>query len=378
MSESIFSLESDGDILAACRRRLQQSGRLLRALGGEEDTPSTAAAPEAAAAASLATGTASSTAAACDGAAMDARQRLRLGLDEYDTLPYVLDVGVRVEGRAAAPAQLLWFPATLKAVSMAATSLGGGSGELDETATYEVLFDDGTVEREVLRRYLRSPGVGQTRRDRRDRMRADVGGLGVVGARSDPDADPIAQILYLDRFACPAKALAALGDLDLDRVRRAKGLFDTLFADLPTAKGKEVAQAERRRLADMAQPPAAGGQQDGGVGSQDGGVPSRPAPTTSTSSLVYGEIEFASFAVTLQKVIHRFAAAPAAPLGGKRFYDIGSGTGKPVFAAALLQGGAAFSSVVHRVGAECSLCSTLPAAHAGCESAVPGWLAPPA
>lgn len=53
-----------------------------------------------------------------------------------------------------------------------------------------------------------------------------------------------------------------------------------------------------------------------------------------TTSLVYGEVAFEPFAMALHKIKHKFGG-----LGSKsQFYDLGSGTGKPVFAAVLLHG----------------------------------------
>merc|ERR1740117_57760 len=51
------------------------------------------------------------------------------------------------------------------------------------------------------------------------------------------------------------------------------------------------------------------------------------------STLVYGEIKFEPYAITLQK-IKKLYGGLAGP--GGVFCDIGSGTGKPCFAAALL------------------------------------------
>ena len=48
---------------------------------------------------------------------------------------------------------------------------------------------------------------------------------------------------------------------------------------------------------------------------------------------MYGEITFESFAIALEKIKKRYDGLKEK--GGK-FYDLGSGTGKPVFAAALL------------------------------------------
>jgi len=53
----------------------------------------------------------------------------------------------------------------------------------------------------------------------------------------------------------------------------------------------------------------------------------------SASTLVYGEIRFDPYAVTIEK-IKKWYGGLQQP--GGIYYDIGSGTGKPTFAAALL------------------------------------------
>ena len=52
------------------------------------------------------------------------------------------------------------------------------------------------------------------------------------------------------------------------------------------------------------------------------------------SSLVYGEIAFEPFGITFEKIKKRYGGM--APGSGGVFYDVGSGTGKPAFAALLL------------------------------------------
>lgn len=62
------------------------------------------------------------------------------------------------------------------------------------------------------------------------------------------------------------------------------------------------------------------------------------------STLIYGEIEFTAFAIVIQKIIHIYGKADvgsSGPMGilqskGGLFYDLGSGTGKAVIAAACL------------------------------------------
>ena len=48
---------------------------------------------------------------------------------------------------------------------------------------------------------------------------------------------------------------------------------------------------------------------------------------------MYGEISFESFGSCLEKIRKRYGGLKEK---GGRFYDLGSGSGKPVFAAALL------------------------------------------
>lgn len=78
----------------------------------------------------------------------------------------------------------------------------------------------------------------------------------------------------------------------------AQAIYDSIFSSFPAYHGKQVSRRAR--------------ETDGLTG----------------SSLVYGEIEFSSFFATMEKV-DKF--------GGEKkvFYDLGSGAGKPVIAAAL-------------------------------------------
>ena len=54
------------------------------------------------------------------------------------------------------------------------------------------------------------------------------------------------------------------------------------------------------------------------------------------STFVYGEISFQSYAIAFHKVRHVYGGLKPARGHGAVFYDLGSGSGKPVFAAALL------------------------------------------
>ena len=78
--------------------------------------------------------------------------------------------------------------------------------------------------------------------------------------------------------------------------------FDAITADMPTTRGSAVAKQDRNQL----------------------GV--------SDASFIYGEISFQSFAEVFELVKSRHGGLPANGV----FYDLGSGTGKAVVAAALL------------------------------------------
>ncbi|CAM9859034.1 unnamed protein product, partial [Ectocarpus sp. 12 AP-2014] len=93
-------------------------------------------------------------------------------------------------------------------------------------------------------------------------------------------------------------------------------LYDKLFEAHPVAIGKAISKTERDET------------------DQSG-----------NSTLVYGEITFKTLALALHKVKTKYglpgvgSSGPAGVLqegSGGAFYDIGSGTGKPVFAAAIL------------------------------------------
>jgi hypothetical protein len=80
-------------------------------------------------------------------------------------------------------------------------------------------------------------------------------------------------------------------------------VYNTLCSKFPTSVGKAASAKDRESL------------------------------KLSHSTLVYGEISFTPFATALLKIRDVYGGLKES--GGK-FYDIGSGTGKPVFAAALL------------------------------------------
>ncbi|CAN0106555.1 unnamed protein product, partial [Hapterophycus canaliculatus] len=79
--------------------------------------------------------------------------------------------------------------------------------------------------------------------------------------------------------------------------RESGRLFESLFAGLSLSEGKSLSKAERRRKGLM-----------------------------NDRSLIYGEVDFASFATILREV-----AALAESKPGGVFYDLGSGTGKGVY-----------------------------------------------
>jgi len=97
----------------------------------------------------------------------------------------------------------------------------------------------------------------------------------------------------------------------MEFVASRKAVYEQLVKNFPTSVGKAVSKRERDET----------GQHQ--------------------STLVYGEINFESFAIALEKVKHRYGLPGQGYSGvtgfmqepGGIFYDIGSGTGKPVFAA---------------------------------------------
>eukprot|EP00968_Pinguiococcus_pyrenoidosus_P013217 scaffold1197_cov228-Pinguiococcus_pyrenoidosus.AAC.3 len=101
-----------------------------------------------------------------------------------------------------------------------------------------------------------------------------------------------------DRDSFKASALGAV----IERVvEHAYQVYDRIFEDMDVDVGKKLAEKGKDRLSADQQGPA----------------------------LVYGEIDFFSFATLLEK---------AQPAPGETFVDLGSGTGKAVVAAALLYG----------------------------------------
>ena len=97
------------------------------------------------------------------------------------------------------------------------------------------------------------------------------------------------------------------------QVLEAKEVYDAVMQSFPTTLGKSVSKKERDEL-----------------GLKD-------------ASLVYGEITFETFAIVMEKIKKVYGlpfANSCGPAGmlqsrGGIFYDLGSGTGKPVIAAAI-------------------------------------------
>jgi SAM-dependent methyltransferase len=115
----------------------------------------------------------------------------------------------------------------------------------------------------------------------------------------------------------PATEASGAGDPDYEDPEKwlsaRQQLYDHLTAPYPTLLGKHVSKADRERM--------------------------ESPPTT----LTYGEIDFTSFSIALNKIrrVYGRPGVGATPAGGimqrpgGTFCDIGSGTGKPSIAAAL-------------------------------------------
>ena len=107
---------------------------------------------------------------------------------------------------------------------------------------------------------------------------------------------------------------ANLEKLDMIAILESKEIFDSLMQSFPTTLGKAVSKKEREDL------------------------------KLKDPNLVYGEITFETFGIIIEK-IRKIYGRPnegsSGPQGylqsrGGIFYDLGSGTGKPVIAAAIL------------------------------------------
>mmetsp|Transcript_19293 Transcript_19293/g.38544 ORF Transcript_19293/g.38544 Transcript_19293/m.38544 type:complete len:271 (-) Transcript_19293:16-828(-) len=105
-----------------------------------------------------------------------------------------------------------------------------------------------------------------------------------------------------------------MAGLDTGFISERNAIYEAAFADHPVSVGKAVSKKEREETKQNA------------------------------STLVYGEINFEAFALAMEKVKHRYGRPNEYHSGaegimqapGGVFYDIGSGTGKPVIAAIVL------------------------------------------
>lgn len=105
-----------------------------------------------------------------------------------------------------------------------------------------------------------------------------------------------------------------LAKLDMVSVLEAKDIYDSIVQAFPPTLGKAVSKKERDEL------------------------------SLKAATLVYGEITFETFGTAIEKIKKVYglpgvgASGPAGVLQsrGGIFYDLGSGTGKPVIAAAIL------------------------------------------
>ncbi len=105
-----------------------------------------------------------------------------------------------------------------------------------------------------------------------------------------------------------------MSKLDMVAVLEAKEIYDSVMQAFPATLGKSVSKKERDEL------------------------------NMKTPNLVYGEITFETFGTVIEKIRKVYGLPGAGSSGnagvlqgrGGIFYDLGSGTGKPVVAAAIL------------------------------------------
>jgi hypothetical protein len=110
------------------------------------------------------------------------------------------------------------------------------------------------------------------------------------------------------------KRSSMMAKLDMVAVIEAKDIYDAVMQAFPSTLGKAVSKKERDEL------------------------------SLKSPNLVYGEITFETFGTVIEKIRKVYgvpgvgASGPAGVLQtrGGIFYDLGSGTGKPVIAAAVL------------------------------------------
>ena len=89
----------------------------------------------------------------------------------------------------------------------------------------------------------------------------------------------------------------------MEAIPRLKRIFDALDLEMPCSAGKRASTTERNEAKNR------------------------------KSTLVYGEISFASYAIAIEKIKNKYGGLK---MPGGVFYDLGSGSGKPALAAALL------------------------------------------
>jgi len=110
------------------------------------------------------------------------------------------------------------------------------------------------------------------------------------------------------------KLADAPGHLDLNYVKSLQPLYEELVSTFPSGTGKAISKKEREEKKLL------------------------------QTNLVYGEISFEALGITFEKIKKRYGRpniGSSGPSGfmqtrGGFFYDLGSGTGKPVIAAAVL------------------------------------------
>lgn len=111
-----------------------------------------------------------------------------------------------------------------------------------------------------------------------------------------------------ENFRAAMKALdfdsAAQREEEIERIEKASLVFNKIVGDYPATIGKAVSMKERETM------------------------------SSANCTLVYGEIHFKTFAIVLAKIKRKYGALKEG--SGGAFVDIGSGSGKAVFAAMLL------------------------------------------
>ena len=96
-----------------------------------------------------------------------------------------------------------------------------------------------------------------------------------------------------------------LPDAKREILERKNSIFQSIVHEFPVSVGKEASRQERDQRDDL---------------------------NVSDATLTYGEVDFVSIGEVFETIRHRYGGIPE----GGVFYDLGSGTGKGVVAAALL------------------------------------------